>query len=120
MTPTLLGFDILIKMTYKNIKDIIKPIAITGLASIVLLTSGCDWMFSGTFPDTKYSPSSTIEKKQDEYQFNDFGLTYTPGGSERSHIVAADFDGDGKLDIAIIDSGGNIRIYKNNMPQKGK
>ncbi len=84
------------------------------LASTSLIYTGCDFI----------GGSSQIAQKNQQMQngaaFTNFG-EYSIKSISHPAMVAADFDGDGAIDIAVVSSYNNsLTIYRNNLPQKKK
>jgi len=98
-------------MDYKTIRNIAIAGAI-GLASIVGYNS-----IKSENSNTAYAFFG--RDSPNKYSFNNFGKSINSGSGGLADFEAADFDGDGDIDIAV-NYGGTICIYENEIPQKNK
>ncbi|MGV8172408.1 MAG: hypothetical protein ACP5OA_06980 [Candidatus Woesearchaeota archaeon] len=101
------------------------------LSTIVLVSAlglaGCQSKSEKLLED-RNTTSPQIEspvRKAPNYSFDTFGEKNQPynGGVNYNKfcgMTSGDFDGDGDIDIAIMDLYGNLQIYDNKMPQKNK
>ncbi|MBS3135989.1 hypothetical protein J4401_03440 [Candidatus Woesearchaeota archaeon] len=97
---------------YQTIRDfVLKPVYIVGISAIAL--TGCE---KGMSP--AQAPEAEIEKKLNRYSFDDFSMLYVRPDGRNADMKLGDLDGDGDLDIAIIDDTGTLKIYENRIPQK--
>ena len=88
-------------------KSILLPFTV-----MVLAFAGCKKDESGHYIPTNTDIENPVE-------FSQFG--YVKGSYEMlvgdTGITSADFDGDGDIDIAVVDGSGRMYIYENKMPQ---
>ena len=112
-----------------NLKDKLKSLIIRTSLPLVLSTFllGCE-------PPSQIKDYVSKESKKDEespgrfvfkenryntnnnYSFTNFGYHYTK--FSLNNIISGDFDGDGDIDIAGVNSLGKLIIYENKIPQK--
>jgi|SRR3972149_3922970 len=73
-----------------------------------------------TIPVVDYEPQPQRQQQTESYSFDMFGPTKAGVPlSIRTTVTSGDFDGDGDIDIAVVDGLHNrFIIYENKMPQK--